>query len=182
MLAEQYRIMQARIRIPNPFPNPNPNSNSNPKPDKLDINVEITKLNYQNTNACVGYTLVNGKIVTVSKVEEGLKKDFSTTNPRIVEAFANIDVDQKSYARDVVDEYGILSTTDPIRQQDAANRLSVVAPTEAVANETTPVVQAAQSSIGTRMDNLSVGANTTIIEVSDDGMGVAVGNEFTAEL
>ena len=123
---------------------------------------------------------MNGNIVAVSKVEEGLKKDFGITNPGIVGAFANIDVKQDSDARDVVNELGILATTDPARQQDAGNRLSVVAPTEAVANVTTEVVQAAQSSIGTRMDNLSVGANTTIIDVSE-GVGVAAGDEFTLD-
>ena len=150
-----------------------PNLNQN-------INIEITELNDNNSNAYVNYILDNGNIKAVSNVREGLKEDFSTTNPGIVEAFADIDISQDSDARDVVNELGILSTTDPLRQQDAANRLSVVTPAEALANLAIEVVQAAQSSISSRIDNISVGAYTNAISVSE-AVGVAAGSEPDTE-
>lgn len=145
-----------------------------------DINLKITKLNDNNSNAYVNYVLANGRIASVSNVKEGIKKDFGTTNAGIVEAFANIDIKEDSDARDVVNELGILSTTNPVRQQDAANRLSVAVPTKAVTSVYSEIIQAMQGLIGGRMENLSMGSNINAIRVSESS-GVAAGNEFGTE-
>jgi len=145
-----------------------------------DINLKITKLNDNNSNAYVNYVLANGRIAALSNVKEGIKKDFGKTNADIVEAFANIDIKEDSDARDVVNELGILSTTDPVRQQDAANRLSVAVPTKAVTSVYSEIIQAMQGLIGGRMENLSMGSSINAIRVSESS-GVAAGSELGAE-
>ncbi|WPY01350.1 rOmpB-like autotransporter outer membrane beta-barrel domain-containing protein [Candidatus Trichorickettsia mobilis] len=164
--------------------------NNEPKPDlnpkSEDLNQEaianamkIAEFNNK-TNAYVGYTVdASGNLTAVNKIKEGLEKDFGASNPGIVTAFAGINVHDNSDASDVVNELGKLARTDPERQQDAGNRLSVVAPTAAVATVTTGVVQAAQSAIGVRMDNVSVGAGNNL-KVSE-GLGVAAGDELQAD-
>lgn len=123
-----------------------------PGDDKLD------RLNSNNTNAYVYYAFKNGHIVTVSRLKEGLTEDFGQTNPGIVAALADIDITQDTDARDLANSFGNMSKTNHVRQQEAADRLSVVAPTEAVGSVVTEVVQAAQNSIGIRMNNLSSAA------------------------
>ena len=94
--------------------------------------------------------LIDNKIEFINKIKEGLKKDFSATNPEIVEAFINIDLKEDSDAVDAVNTFGILSATSPPRKQEAANRLSVIsAATEVASQELLP---ATHSSIVTRIN------------------------------
>ncbi|WP_316353204.1 beta strand repeat-containing protein [Candidatus Trichorickettsia mobilis] len=165
--------------------------NNEPKPEDLNPKQEdlirdaIAKTmeiaEFKNkTNAYVGYTVdAGGNLIPVNKIKAGLEKDFGKTNPGIVTAFAGVNVHDNSDASDVVNELGKLSITDPERQKKMADGLSVAAPTAAVATVTTGLVQAAQSAIGARMDNVAGGAGNNF-KVSE-GLGVAAGDELSAE-
>lgn len=142
---------------------------------------KVIILNNKNKNAYTSYELeihdIGFASKKVNKIKEGLTKDFGTTNSEIVVAFADVNMDQDTDAADTVTELGILSLADPVRLQEAADRLSVVTPSKAVVSVTTGVMHAAQSTIGTRLDNISVGTNNNAVGVSKD-IGVASGDEL----
>jgi len=141
----------------------------------------LMTLNDNNDNSYARYELDSkGEAVLTSKLKEGLEKDFGVTNPGIVKSFADIDTTKDTDAREVANELGTLATQNRVVQQDAANRLSVTAPTEAIVNITHVAAQAAETAVNSRINNISL-ISQTAIKVSE-AYGVAAGDDNLSQI
>lgn len=153
-----------------PIPIINPNAAPIPS-----IQQEVLRLNNLNTNSYVKFKITGNNIEMVDNISEGLKKDFGKTKPEIVEALENIDRKDDTDARNLVDEFGRMSGSNPERQEEAANRLTVVNPIPIVAQVINEAHHAMQGLIGTRIDNLSM---ITPMQISSESSGVSAGDAY----